>query len=169
MDGTWIRAVAHRGVLLGAIWAALSAPDPEGLALGLVAVPAAVALSLRLLPARHPLILWRLALHLPRFVAGSVTGGVDVARRAFAWKMPLDPGWIDAPAEPAGGLPGGARVALGGELSLMPGTLAAGCDGDRLLVHVLDRGGGFDTSIPRETREIAAMIGWRSDPPRGRA
>ncbi|WP_209424522.1 Na+/H+ antiporter subunit E [Pararhodobacter sp. SW119] len=169
MDGLWIRAVAHRGAMLGAIWAALSAPDPEGLALGLVAVPAAVALSLRLLPARHPLILWRLALHLPRFLAGSVTGGVDVARRAFARKMPLDPGWIDVPPEPSGGLPGGARVALGGELSLMPGTLAAGCDGDRLLVHVLDRGGRFDASIPREAREIAAIIGHRRDRPQGGA
>ncbi len=155
MERIRIKAILHRSALLGAIWAALTAPSLEGLAVGILAVPAAVWLSLHLLPARHPLVVWRLALHLPRFVAGSVTGGIDVARRAFARDMPLDPGWVELPVD----LPDGGRVALGGEISLMPGTLAAGSHEDRLLVHLLDTGSGFDAAIPREAAEIAAMIG----------
>jgi len=74
--------------------------------------------------------------------------------------MPLAPGWIELPSD----LSGGGRAALGGELSLMPGTLAAGCDGDRLLVHLLDTGAGFDTALPREAAEIAAIIGLQPTP-----
>ena len=158
-----IKAILHRTALLGAIWAALTAPSAEGLAVGVLAVPAAVWLSLRLLPARHPLVVWRLALHLPRFIAGSVIGGIDVARRAFARDMPLRPGWVELPVD----LPDGGRVALGGELSLMPGTLAAGSHEGRLLVHLIDTEAGFDAAIPREEAEIAAMTGAR--PARGRA
>jgi hypothetical protein len=41
MRRTPIMAILHRTALLGAVWAALTAPDPEGLAVGLLAVPAA--------------------------------------------------------------------------------------------------------------------------------
>ncbi len=155
MRGIWIKAILHRTVLFGAIWGVLTAPGVEGLVAGLFAVPATVWLSLRLMPAHHPVALWRLALHLPRFLAGSVTGGIDVARRAFARDMPLNPGWVELPVD----LPDGGRVALGGELSLMPGTLAAGSHEGRLLVHLLDTEAGFDRTIPREAADIAAILG----------
>ena len=115
----------------------------------------AVWLSLRLLPATHPLVMWRLARHLPRFVAGSVSGGIDVAKRAFSPRLRLNPGWVEIPSD----LPDGARVALGAELSLMPGTLSAGSEEGRLLVHLLDTDAGFDRAIPHEISEIAAIIG----------
>jgi multicomponent Na+:H+ antiporter subunit E len=137
MRRIWIKAILHRTALLGAIWGVLTAPGAEGLALGLLAVPATVWLSLRLMPAHHPVALWRLSLHLPRFLAGSVTGGIDVARRAFARDMPLNPGWVELPVD----LPDGGRVALGGELSLMPGTLAAGSHGTGFCASSGHRGG----------------------------
>lgn len=133
----------------------LSEAAPDALVPGAVAVAAAVWLSLRLIPARDPLALWRLARHLPRFVTRSVVGGVDVARRALDPAMPLRPGWVEVPVD----LPDGARVALGAELSLMPGTLAAGCNEGRLMVHLLDTGAGFEAGITREASEIAAIIG----------
>ena len=123
--------------------------------LGVLVTGLSVWLSLRLLPAKHPLALWRLAQHLPRFLAGSVSGGVDVARRAFSSDMRLNPGWLEISSD----LPDGARVALGGELSLMPGTLSAGSEDGKLLVHVLDTSAGFDSAIPREVEDIAAIIG----------
>jgi multicomponent Na+:H+ antiporter subunit E len=155
MNATRIKAILHRTALFGAIWAVLTAPGAEGLAAGLVVVPAAVWLSLHLMPARHPVAVWRLGLHLPRFLWGSVIGGIDVARRAFARDLPLNPGWIELPTD----LPDGGRVALGGELSLMPGTLAAGSHEGRLLVHLLDTEAGFDRGLPREEAEIAAILG----------
>lgn len=155
MNLVTIKAIAHRSALLGTIWLALTEADPAALLPAALLVPAAVWLSLRLLPARRPLALWRLARHLPRFVAGSLTGGIDVARRALSPSMPLDPGWVAVPLD----LSDGGRVALGAELSLMPGTLAAGSHDGRLLVHLLDRQAGFEAAIPREEAEIAAIIG----------
>ena len=143
-----------RLVLLSSIWLVLNGMDTKGLAVGAVAVPAATWLSLRLMPARRPIRVWRLVLHLPSFLAGSVLGGLDVARRALAPHMPLKPGWVEVPAR----LPDGGRVLLGAELSLMPGTLAAGMRGDRLLVHLLDTDAGFERAIPREEAAIAAMM-----------
>lgn len=146
-------ALFHRSLLLGGVWISLT--GAEALALGALVTALAVWLSLRLMPATHPLVLWRAVRHVPRFIAGSVDGGVDVARRAFSPNMRLRPGWLEVPTD----LPDGARVVLGGELSLMPGTLAAGSEDGKLLVHVLDTDAGFDNAIPREAADIAAMIG----------
>ncbi|MFP4239998.1 MAG: Na+/H+ antiporter subunit E, partial [Rhodosalinus sp.] len=88
------------------------------------------------------------------FLGASLLGGLDVARRALSPRMPLAPGWVEVPVR----LPDGGRVALGAELSLMPGTLAAGTQGDRLLIHLLDVEAGFEEAIPREEAAIAAMI-----------
>ncbi len=68
--------------------------------------------------------------------------------------MPLSPGWVEVPAQ----LPDGGRVAMGAELSLMPGTLVAGVRGERLLVHLLDTEAGFENAIPREEEAILGMI-----------
>jgi multicomponent Na+:H+ antiporter subunit E len=155
MDTSLVRAVSHRTVLFGGGWMALAGTAPEALATGLVVTIAAVWLSLQLLPAREPLVLWRLARHLPRFVAESVRGGVDVARRAFSPNMPLNPGWIELRSD----LPDGARAVLGGELSLMPGTLAAGNEGGKLLIHLLDIDAEFDEAIARAEIEIAGITG----------
>lgn len=149
------KAVIHRAVLFGAGWLVLTQAEPGALLPGAAVVAFAVWLSLRLLPARHPLAVWRMASHFPRFVAGSVSGGIDVARRAFSPSLPLKPGWVEMPND----LPDGARVVLGGELSLMPGTLAAGTNQGRLLVHLLDVDAGFEEAIRREEDNIAAMIG----------
>jgi multicomponent Na+:H+ antiporter subunit E len=147
-------AVVHRAALFGGLWAVLVRLDPLGLAVGGVIVPLAVSASLRSIPVRSPLDLWRLARHLPRFVAGSIAGGVDVARRAFAPAMPLDPDWLRVKTS----LSDGARTALGAEISLMPGTLAAGAEEDYLLVHVLARKGNAESEIAALEAEIAALI-----------
>ncbi len=155
MTRVLLTALIHRALLLGGAWLALTSAALDALAPGAVAVAVAVWLSLRLLPPKHPFALWRLARHVPRFVAGSVVGGVDVARRAVSPDMRLKPGWIEIP----NALPDGARVVLGGELSLMPGTLSAGTEDGKLLVHLLDTDAGFDNAMPREAEEIAAIIG----------
>lgn len=150
-----LTAIVRRTLLLGGVWLALTGAAVEAMLPGVVAVGASVWLSLLLLPAARPLALWRLVRHVPRFLAGSVIGGADVARRAFSPQMRLNPGWLELP----GDLPDGARVVLGGELSLMPGTLSAGSEEGKLLVHLLDTEAGFEKSIPREAEDIAAIIG----------
>lgn len=146
-------AIAKRTTLFAAIWIALTGAAIDALAFGLPTVAAAVWLSLRLLPPVGTLRLLRALAIVPGFLAGSLSGGIDVARRAFSLRLALRPGWVAYPT----GLAGGGRVALGGELSLMPGTLAAGCSEGRLLVHVLDRDAGFEQGIAREEARIAAI------------
>lgn len=122
--------------------------------LGVLVVPAACCLSLRLLPAIDPLRLFALLAMAPGFVWRSLLGALDVARRALDPRLPLDPGWVEMTVE----LPDGGRVALGGELSLMPGTLAAGIDGDRLLVHVLDRKQDLENVVRIEALRLGRVV-----------
>ncbi len=147
-------AFLHRVLFMSAVWVVLSGVDAKSLAIGAVAVPAATWLSLSLLPRRQYLRLWRFVRHFPVFLIGSLRGGVDLARRALSPAMPLSPGWVEVPVQ----LPDGGRVAMGAELSLMPGTLAAGSRGKHLLVHLLDTDADFEDAIPRKEAAIAEMI-----------
>ncbi|WP_306119268.1 MULTISPECIES: Na+/H+ antiporter subunit E [unclassified Roseitalea] len=129
--------IAKRAILLFTVWLVLTAADPDALPLGLIAVAAATWLSHALRPdGATPVRPLRAFALVPGFLWQSFLGGLDVARRAFDPAMPLAPGWFVIPAR----LPeGGPRVMLGGEFSLLPGTLVAGTRGDSFLVHVLDR------------------------------
>jgi multicomponent Na+:H+ antiporter subunit E len=162
-----IKAIMHRLVLFGLAWLTLVAGNHEGLLAGVLVVPLALALSLRFLPPRNPLDLWRMILLLPRFLKGSILGGVDVARRALAPSMPINPGWMTQSTS----LPGAARVVLGAELSLMPGTLSAGTHEEHLLVHVLDSNVGIGRIIDIEEAALASIMGLSVPPrkPGGRA
>ena len=146
-------AAARRLALFAALWFVLA--DGEGLVLGAVVVPAASWLSLRLLPATHPLRMLALLAIVPGFVWRSLLGGLDVARRAFDPRLPLDPGWIEVPVD----LPDGGKVALGAELSLMPGTLVAGSANGRLLVHVLDRQQDAAGTVRNEAMRMGKVAG----------
>lgn len=148
-----LSAIVKRAILFSAIWVVLTGGAPDALAFGLPTLAAAVVISLRLLPPVGTLHLLRALAMVPGFLLGSLAGGLDVARRAFSPRLVLRPGWVIHRTR----LGGGGRVALGGELSLMPGTLAAGCDKGRLLVHLLDRDAAFEGSISREEGRIARV------------
>jgi multicomponent Na+:H+ antiporter subunit E len=146
-----------RFAFFAGLWLVLTANDPDAWLLGAATAAASTALSLRLLPPGlrrvHLLAIPRLVLG---FLMGSLQGGIDVARRAIDPRLPLDPGWIRYPHRLP---PGAPRAALGGALSLMPGTLAAGGDGPDLLVHCLDRGQPVSESVAVEERRLGAVIG----------
>lgn len=141
--------------MLAAVWLVLAGSGREALAVGVLLVPLALVLSMRLLPRGVPVRIVSVLRQLPHFVVQSVVGGIDVARRAFAPSLPLNPGWIEIRVE----LPEGGRVALGSELSLMPGTLSAGTSDGQLLVHVLDREQDVESAIREEERRIRLTIG----------
>jgi multicomponent Na+:H+ antiporter subunit E len=154
-----IIAALKRFLLLAVIWLALTGGDRDGLVVGGIVSALSVWLSLRLLPpAPRGVSLAGLVRLLPTFIWRSVLGGVDVARRALHPHMRLKPGWVILPTM----LPeGGARVALGGEFSLLPGTLVAGSRGDELLIHCLDTDQEIGNAVRREEKEIAATMGLR--------
>lgn len=133
----------------------LSGTQTKALLFGVAIVPAAVWLSLQLIPAQRPLRLWGLVRHIPVFIWGSLRGGVDVALRAFSPVVGLRPGWVKVPLA----LDDGGCVALGSELSLMPGSLSAGMRDGKLLVHLLDKDAEFEDGIRQTEAAIASMIG----------
>lgn len=146
-----------RFALLFAVWLVLTSGAAGALLPGALAAAVATVLSLRLQPADGRLVrpLRVLALA-PEFLWVSLLGGIDVAWRALHPHMPIDPGWIRYRTR----LPAGAaRVALGDEVSLMPGTLAAGTHGDMLYVHCLNRTEAAEKRIAAEEEHIARAIG----------
>ncbi len=145
----WVRRIIFFAVL----WFVLS--EGEAYVLGAAVVSAASWLSLRLLPATRPIRLLPLVAMAPNFLWRSLLGGLDVGRRALDPRMPINPGWVVLPVN----LPDGGKVALGGELSLMPGTLAAGTDRGKLLVHVLDKGQDHARMVQIEERRLGRVSG----------
>lgn len=142
-----IRAAVARGaglfggwlLLAGPGWSNPAAVPAADVLVGLVAAAAATWASLHLLPPSPGRIrlgaLGRLVL---RFLWQSIVGGIDVARRAFAPRLSLQPGYLVYPVRTQSG----PRRALFGALtSLVPGTLPVGSDpraGGALVYHCLD-------------------------------
>ncbi|MFC7704725.1 Na+/H+ antiporter subunit E [Plastorhodobacter daqingensis] len=148
-------AVLRRLAAFATLWLVLAGAAPDALAFGVPVAALATWMSFALLPAGPPLRLGRGLRALPHFLWRSVVGGVDVAQRAFHPRLPLDPGWAKVRVP----LGGGARVALGAELSLMPGTLVAGSAGDRLLIHMLDRSQDIEGAVALEAGRLAEIAG----------
>jgi multicomponent Na+:H+ antiporter subunit E len=148
--------VLKRFLALALAWLALTGADSGAWLVGMLAAAASTGLSLHLLPPRQGLRLWAVCRMAPGFLWRSVLGGTDVAWRALHPRLPLRPGWrLLHTALPAGG----QRVTLGGEISLLPGTLVAGTRGDDLLVHCLDLDLALDDDFLDAEREIAACNG----------
>jgi multicomponent Na+:H+ antiporter subunit E len=148
-------AYARRLAVFLALWLIIAGPGAW--IVGLLAAGLAAHVSLRLQPARLSGIrLLRAATLAPGFFWASFLGGLDVIRRAFHPRMPLNPGWIIYRSRLSSS---GARVALGSDLSLMPGTLAAGGQGELLYIHCLDVDQAVGSQIAREERRVGQSTG----------
>ena len=158
-----VRVIALRLAILAGGWWILTEGDRGGLGFGVPVVGLALATSLWLSPpARQPwrpLGMVRFAAH---FLVHSVLGGIDVARRALAPRIPL------APAVRAfrGQLPPGpARDVFASAVSLMPGTLVIDRTPDGLIVHAL-----VDSEqVDHELAVLEATIAHAMGPTRERA
>lgn len=147
-----------RFLLLFALWIVIALNDPASWAFGAAAAGLAAWLSLRLLPPQGRGVQIGKVLKLaPRFLWLSFLGGLDVAWRAFHPRLPLKPAWMLYPVRarsPA------LRVSLGNELSLMPGTLAAGsCGSEAIYVHCLSKDQPVVDQIATEERRITELLG----------
>jgi multicomponent Na+:H+ antiporter subunit E len=151
--------VLRRFTALFGLWLILSLGEPSAWIIGLLAAAAATAISLRLLPPRQIRVTWSAAIRFaPAFAWASLLGGIDVAWRVFQPRLPIKPRWIAYPVRLP---PGGTRVFFGDDLSLVPGTLAAGGHGDVLYVHCLDGDQPVEAQIAAEEERIARSLGLR--------
>jgi multicomponent Na+:H+ antiporter subunit E len=156
------RAAVERAAIYLALWfVLLPSTKPGDVVLGLAAAAAATWISLRLLPPEGGRVrLGALMLQGPHFLWESVRGGIDVARRALAPRMTLEPGFVTSPTRLPRGM---ARNTFSTVASLMPGTLPAGEDGESLVVHALDVSQPVAEQLGAEEQRFGPALSARTD------
>jgi multicomponent Na+:H+ antiporter subunit E len=152
--------MAVRALLFAVLWWVLAGGAAWGF--GAPVVAAAVGVSLALQPVRRVWLRpWGLLRFAGYFLMRSPRAGLDVARRAFAPGLPLAPALLDFRLR----LPEGpARTLLVNTMSLLPGTLSAGIEGNRLRLHVLDTQLPVEQELREVETHIAAMFGLELKP-----
>ncbi|WP_295391287.1 Na+/H+ antiporter subunit E [uncultured Thiodictyon sp.] len=160
------RAAAARGtgffgcwlLLAGPGWSNPAAAPVADVVVGLLAAAAATWASLHLLaPTPGRLRLGALGRLVLRFLWQSIVGGIDVARRALAPRLSLQPGYLVYPARPP---PGPRRALFGALTSLVPGTLPVGTDSRGALVyHCLDLRQPVADGLARDEALMIAVCG----------
>jgi multicomponent Na+:H+ antiporter subunit E len=151
------RVAIGRGLGLFALWVVLmQSAKPLDLAVGALAAIGATVASLRLLPPEAGRVRFAVLLALlPRFLWQSLKAGVDVARRAFAPRIPLATGFVDYRT----GFPRGqARNHFATITSLMPGSLPSGDGPDSIEYHCLDIGQPAAEQLAEEERRLAPAL-----------
>lgn len=148
----WSLAAGRLGVF-AALWWVLTAGDVDSWRVGVPGVLLAV-LSSR--PRRRGRIrLLGLAAFVPFFLWRSLVASVDVAWRALHPRMPIDPDLLDYRLRVPDG-PG--RLLFASAINLLPGTVSAEIEGDRLRVHVIDRGQPQDALLEDLELRVAAIL-----------
>ncbi|RBP11994.1 multicomponent Na+:H+ antiporter subunit E [Roseiarcus fermentans] len=134
-----MNAPLARGLGFLLLWLAVAGPRPSDLPVGVAVAAAAAWTSLILAPPAGARLNLSAALSfLIEFLSGSLSAGLDVARRALARTPDLEPGMLEVRLALA---PGFARNAFCIIANLMPGTLLTGFDPDdahKAWVHGLD-------------------------------
>lgn len=137
---------------LAGLWHVINAGELASWTVGAPVVLLAALLSRRLdswTPAR---LRWlALAAFAVYFLRASFAGGLEVARRVFSPRLEIAPGFVVFTTS----LPDGpARRFFVNAVSLLPGTLSSGLDGDRITVHAINA----DCSVEPELRELEAKL-----------
>ena len=135
-DRAHLPALLIRGLCLLLLWVALMGPAAQDLPIGLIASAAGVWVSTRLWPVGGRLSLVGLLGFMARFLPQSAVAGFDVARRAFAQRPDLQPGFTTCRSSVPAGL---ARDSSWAVMSLQPGKLPVSTLADgTMLIHCLD-------------------------------
>ena len=150
-------ATSVRLVAFSTFWLALTGGAMDALYYGAPAVLLTTSISLALYPATQPGIrLWWAVLYVPHLLLRGFLGGLDVARRVLDPRLPVRPGWHRVPL-----LTNIAEVnaVLGGVVSVLPGSLAAGIRNGALEVHMLDTEDFNLRSLQAEERRVLRLFG----------
>lgn len=138
-------------LLLIGLWLILTEGRLEALGFGVVVA----LLGVWIMP---PLGRWHLGAALGFagwFLLQSVKSGTDVALRALHPKLPLFPGQLSYNCDH---LPSMGKRFFVACISLLPGTLSVHYDGQRILVHVLDRHQDNHAALDQLAEQIARLF-----------
>jgi multicomponent Na+:H+ antiporter subunit E len=141
-----------RGLVFAAVWWVLSEGEATSWGIGAIAVALATAASLALVPDALPRVkVLPLIRFIPFFIARSVLGGIDIARRAFEPVPTLAPAFVSYSVAQMGTA---ERVVFAMICGLIPGTLSARLHGETLRFHVLDEA----MPVMKEFADIEARL-----------
>lgn len=137
ITATKLSSALSRGSAIFLLWMVLmQSTQPGDLAMGLFTTIFATWISLHLFKPESGRFRFRKLLALlPHFIGVSVIAGIDVARRAFDPRMPLQPGFVSRPLDFPPGL---VRNTFATFTSLMPGTVPVDENDEDLIYHCLD-------------------------------
>lgn len=142
---------------LALLWLLLTDGNPGAWVVG---VPAVLLAAWVVRPVgadqRGRLSLIGLLRFLPFFVWESMRGGIDVARRVVGPRLRVMPGLVSYAVRLRGPQ---ARLLFVNSASLLPGTLVADIQDDRLQVHALDRNGDFFGELHRLETAVGRVYG----------
>jgi len=151
----FVKSGLKRLLLLVLCWRALT-EEFSAWAFGAPIILLALAANFLLHPTRSRPFLHRLPRFLGFFLWHSLLGGIDVARRALHPQMPLAPAFVDFPLRLEDEA---ACVLLVNTINLLPGTVVAELEEQRLRVHVLDRRLPILESLRTVEERVAALFG----------
>jgi multicomponent Na+:H+ antiporter subunit E len=150
-----LAGIAARAAVLAGLWWLIVQGQPEAWLVGLPAVAFATFASVHLGSVAWPqLAIAGLPGFVVLFLRESVLGGIDVARRTLAPTLRIRPGFRSYHLQLRDPR---ARILLVNCISLLPGTLAADCQGDQVELHLLDAEENPDAGIRRLERAIARL------------
>jgi len=154
MSRFWINTVVH-GVMLLFFWWIIADGDNSSWWFGVPAVLIALTVSSALIP--PVTFVWFEAIKFSLFfLSHSFLGGVDVARRVFKPNMSIVPVLYEYPLRLAPGFP---QVLMANSVGLLPGTLSAQLEDNKLTVHVLDGRLDFLSELKTVEQFISRMFG----------
>ena len=153
-------SISYRGLLFIVIWWILSDGTASSWWIALPAVIMALVVSSVLVSPMtiHWAELLGFVLFFLRF---SLLGGIDVARRAFQPKIPIDPDFVEYHMQLPAGL---LQVLMANTVSLLPGTLIAGLEESVIKVHVLDKNKDVSTELEMIEERIARIASIKFTP-----
>ncbi len=150
--GMLIRFVGFLG-----IWIVLNGGDLLGLLIGGVVAAGGTWLSVQLLPLSHSGInLGALVIQTVLFLWSSVVAGVDVAMRAFYPKVHVNPGFVVCPCRVPEGTSRDVFLAIS---SLVPGSLPAGIEHGRVIIHCLDINQPVAAQLAENEKQFLKVLG----------
>ena len=157
-----VRGALTRGACFLAFWIIIAGTGTADLIVGALAAIIVSWASLRLLPpASNRVSFAAICMFVPAFLYQSIVAGADVAWRALAPRLRLQPGFVIYPMRLP---PGAAQSAFCTVTSLLPGTLPSGCDErGNLIVHCLDESQPIVEQLRNEETLLMKIMGYECD------
>jgi multicomponent Na+:H+ antiporter subunit E len=140
-------------------WWVLTKGAADSWPVGIPAVLAAIYIDFKLFrPANTRWSVAGLIAFILFFLKSSIYSGIDVVRRTYDPRLPLDPAMVEYPLSLTSRAACNLFICT---VSLLPGTLSTAIEGHKLVIHALDVGRPVERELNIIENRVAAVFGNR--------